>query len=143
MRRAGAWSGTERNSAITASISMQVWRALTDGTPVVITSHQDLDGDGIGASLALWHALRWAGVRCAQIFESPVPAVFEFLSGLDQRAGSVDELPDRFHLAVVDCSSLSRIGSLARHMDRVDRIVNIDHHVSNDLFGHVNYVERD
>jgi len=122
---------------------MQVWRALTDGTPVVITSHQDLDGDGIGASLALWHALRWAGVRCAQIFESPVPAVFEFLSGLDQRAASVDELPDRFHLAVVDCSSLSRIGSLARHMGRVDRIVNIDHHVSNDLFGHVNYVERD
>jgi phosphoesterase RecJ-like protein len=122
---------------------MQVWQALTDGTPVVVTSHQDLDGDGIGASLALWHALRGVGVRCTQIFESPVPAVFEFLAGLDQRAGSVDELPDRFQLAVVDCSSLRRIGSLAAQMDRVDRIVNIDHHLTNDLFGEVNYVERD
>ena len=122
---------------------MQVWQALTDGAPVVITAHQDLDGDGIGASLALWHALRGAGIRCVQIFESPIPAIYEFLPGLDQRANSVDELPDRFQLAVVDCSSLGRIGSLAGHMDRVDRIVNIDHHVTNGLFGHVNYVERD
>ena len=122
---------------------MQVWETLTDGTPVVVTSHEHLDGDGIGGTLALWHALRGAGVRCAHIFESPVPAVFEFLSGIEQRAASVDELPERFHLAVVDCSSLDRIGSLAGHTDRVDRIVNIDHHATNSLFGHVNYVERD
>lgn len=119
-----------------------MWGTLTDGTPVVVTSHIRLDGDGIGAALALWHSLKGRGLECAVFFEPPVPAVFGFLPGADQRVSSLDELPERFHLAVLDCGSLDRIGSLARLADRAVRIVNIDHHVTNDAFGHINYVDR-
>jgi len=100
-----------------------------------------LDGDGLGASLGLWHALKAAGVSCRQVYEPPVPVVFEFLPGADQRDECAESLPDTFNLAVVDCGALDRIGRLARHADRAGTIVNIDHHVSNRFFGDLNYVD--
>ena len=131
----------ERSRAIAASVEKRIWRMLTDGTPVVVTSHRDLDGDGVGAALALWHGLRNAGVRCAQYYEPPVPAAFEFLPGLNKRVG-LEKLPKRFHLVVLDCGGLSRVGALARHAGRAERIINIDHHRTSEKFGDVNLIER-
>ena len=129
-------------SAIATQIEKQIWQTLTDGSPVVVTSHERLDGDGIGAALGLWHGLRDAGVSCTQSFDSPVPEVFRFLPGLEEQR-SPEQLPDRFHLAVVDCGSLDRVGPPAEHADRAIRTLNIDHHVTNDQFGDVNYVDRE
>jgi len=128
--------------AIGTDIERQIWDLLTDGTPVVVTSHVNLDGDGVGGALALWHALRGVGIECVQHYEAPMPSVFEFLPGLDERAG-LDGLPERFHLAVIDCGDLARTGQLAGERDRAERIVNIDHHRTNYEFGHINYVDRD
>jgi phosphoesterase RecJ-like protein len=43
---------------------------------------------------------------------------------------------------VADCGALERIGSLAEHAHRAVRIVNVDHHLTNSLFGDINYVDR-
>jgi phosphoesterase RecJ-like protein len=50
-------------------------------------------------------------------------------------------LPERFHLAVLDCGALARIGTLAQHAERACCIVNIDHHFANSRFGDINYVD--
>ena len=126
---------------IATSIEQQIWQLLTEGTPVVVTSHERQDGDALGAGVALWHALRNAGVQCSQFYEPPLPAVFEFLPGLEGRARSVQELPERFQLVVLDAGSLDRVGALAHEAPRAVRIINIDHHRTNSLFGHVNYVD--
>lgn len=108
---------------------------------MVVTSHERIDGDGLGASLGLWHALRDAGVECRQFYDSAIPVAFEFLPGVGQRAQSPQELPERFQLAVVDSGSLGRIGVMAHHVDRAAVILNIDHHATNSQFGLVNYVD--
>ena len=133
----------ERSGTIAASIEKRIWNLVTDGTPVVVTSHVNLDGDGVGAVLALWHGLRSVGVECVQYHEPPMPSVFEFLPGLDRRVKNVRRLPKRFHLVAVDSGTLDRTGALAEKASQAVRIVNIDHHRTNDRFGHINYVVRD
>ncbi len=122
----------------------RIWEVLTDGRPVVVTSHVRLDGDGLGSSLALWHALRTAGIRAEVTFPPPMPEVFDYLSGLDERITDLEkDLPERFHLVVIDCGSLARVGELADYADRADKIINIDHHSTHDQFGDVNLIEED
>jgi len=128
---------------IETGVKAQIWDVLTDGMPVVVTSHERLDGDAVGAALALWHGLRQAGVACAQVYEPPVPAVFGFLPGLDGQVELPEGLPERFHLVVVDCASLDRVGRLAGYAGRAVTTINIDHHLTNDAFGDINYVRPD
>ena len=117
-----------------------IWSALTDGQPVVVTSHERLDGDAVGASLALWHGLRHRGVEACTFFQPPTPPTFHFLSGMDQRQSDVAALPSSHNLAVIDCGALYRVGEQAERLSRAACTVNIDHHDSNALFGDLNYV---
>jgi len=127
----------------TARIFSAIWDVLTDGLPVVITSHVRLDGDGIGCALALYHALCGKGLEAHVVLEPPVPAMFDFLPGMDAVVGGPDGLPHSYNLVVIDCGTLERTGALARALTGRARTINIDHHASNALFGDVNYVEGD
>ena len=118
-----------------------IWDVLTDGLPVVITSHMRLDGDGVGCSLALWHALRDRGVEARIILEPPIPTFFGFLPGMESVQTDAAGLPAAYNLAVIDCSGLDRIGALADALTGRARTVNIDHHETNVMFGDLNYVE--
>ncbi|MDP6440061.1 MAG: bifunctional oligoribonuclease/PAP phosphatase NrnA [Candidatus Brocadiia bacterium] len=126
-------SGTSSEKAI--------WELLTGPTPVVVTAHVRIDGDALGAALALWHALRDAGQECRTFFDSVIPVTYDFLPGLAERAASPQELPERFVLAVLDTGSLDRIGCLAAHVHQAVSVLNIDHHATNSQFGDLNYVD--
>jgi len=123
------------------SIDRRLWALITGSAPVVIGSHVRIDGDGLGASLALMHGLRDAGVECCAFIDSPVPTALGFLPGVRDLLPSPDALPERFGLVVLDCGSLARAGRLAEHAGRATKIFNIDHHATNDQFGDVNYVD--
>jgi len=117
-----------------------IWALLTDGLPAVLTSHARLDGDAVGSTLALWHALRNAGVEAHVFFEPPTPAVFDCLPGMEMRASDVSQLPPAHHLVVIDCSSLDRAGERIARLPGRAQTVNIDHHASNTRFGDLNCV---
>jgi phosphoesterase RecJ-like protein len=119
----------------------KIWELITDGLPVVITSHQRGDGDSVGASLALWHALKARGVQAYTLFEPPLPTVLEFLPGLDECLQDPAGLPGAYHLVVLDCGDLERVGGWAGELAGAAETINIDHHASNNRFGDVNLVE--
>lgn len=118
-----------------------IWSVLSDGTPVVVTSHARLDGDGVGSALALWHALRARGTEARLFLQPPVPSMFMFLPGVEQACGTAEELPDRFHLVVIDCGCPERIGAPQGALEGAARTINIDHHDSNTGFADLNYVD--
>ena len=125
-----------------ASVCAQIWEALTDGGLVVVTSHERLDGDGVGSALALCHALRGRGVEVRAFFQPPTPPMFDFLPGMDCCCRDARLLPDSYTLAVLDCGALSRVGDQADLLAAGStRTINIDHHGSNDLFGDITYVD--
>lgn len=100
----------------------------------LITSHIRLDGDAIGSELALYHALRRMGKKAVVYNEDETPEAYGFLPGAEEIVHTLD-LPERFEAVfVLDCSELDRVGKEAARIGNIGRVINIDHHISNNGF---------
>lgn len=113
---------------------------ISGETPVYIFSHPYSDGDSIGSSLGLYHLLRAAGVQAVPVLPTPFPRVFDFLlDGVEVMTPPVDI---RGRMAVVlDCGDLRRVSQTGQSLEGARTIINIDHHLNNEMFGHYNYVD--
>jgi len=118
-----------------------ILEVLENGAAALVTSHVRLDGDGVGSALALVHALRARGVAAAPVFQPPTPPIFDFLPGLEENAATTGDFPEEFNLVVLDCGNYRRVGEVGERLQRRERLINIDHHESNTLFGDLNYVD--
>ncbi len=100
---------------------------------MLTTGHESPDADAIGSALGIALALEARGVRVETVFADPVPAMYDFMPGVERArlAPSADLDPD---LIVVCDGDPARTGAVmtenAELFGRVP-IVNIDHHVSN------------
>lgn len=107
----------------------------------LITSHIDPDGDAIGCQLAIYSVLKRLGKRVKVVSEDSVPAAFAFIEGSGE---ILTEPVEPCEVAVVvDSGSLDRVGSAKDIVLKCSTVVNIDHHGSNDYFGHHNLVITD
>lgn len=107
---------------------------------VLIISHIMPDGDTLGSALGLAWALRARGIEARLSCADAVPSEFWFLPGIADYASR--PLTDEQAVLIVDSSDLERIGNIYGEaaFARVP-VVNIDHHVTNLLFGTINLVE--
>ncbi len=108
---------------------------------VTIFIHKSPDGDALGSALALALALEKKGKEVAIYCWDHVPYFYRFLPRwqMVQRVRSQEEVV--FHPLVVglDSSDLGRLPFLQGKPP--GRVVNIDHHPTNTLWGDVNLVE--
>ena len=108
----------------------------------LITSHVRLDGDALGSELALYHMLLDAGKKVVIYNQDETPANYCFLPGTDAIVHKLPVLEKYDMVFVLDCSELDRIGDESSHIGSMERIVNIDHHISNDKFGTIVYTDN-
>ena len=107
----------------------------------LVTSHIDPDGDAIGSALAIASVCKRLDKSVKVLLEEPVPMTFEFLKGSDD---VITAPTDPCEVAlVVDAAGLDRVGWVRDVVEKCPVIVNIDHHGSNDYFGHHNLVLTD
>lgn len=119
----------------------QIVRHLKSSRQVFLASHIQPDGDAIGSLLALGLSLPQLGVQTALFNESHIPAVYRFLPGVAAISRRLDT-QTRFDTAVIlDCGSLERIGAAAAVVSRIPTIINVDHHVTNTGFGHLQLID--
>jgi phosphoesterase RecJ-like protein len=107
----------------------------------LLSSHAGLDGDCVGSQLAMYWYLTSLGKRVCVFNHDSLPDKFGFLTNAgvlthERPAGPFDVL------VVLDCSNPSRLGWDGWE-DMSSRVVNIDHHRDNVLFGIVNLVKAD
>lgn len=115
---------------------------LATARDVAVATHIIPDGDCLGSMLALTLALRDRGARVVAINADPVPEMFQYLPGQETiiPPAMVTHVPPL--LVMVDCTDLERAGTgFSSWQNRVEEIINIDHHVSNTRFGHLNLVD--
>jgi bifunctional oligoribonuclease and PAP phosphatase NrnA len=128
---------TRRNSALEIDA---IVREITRGRRFLITSHSRPDGDSIGSQLALAFALKGLGKQVTVVNRDPAPAPLQSLPGVADIviAERVDDPCDA--LFVMECGDLGRPGidGLAKY-----RIVNIDHHPGNALYGAINWFDTE
>src|SRR6266508_5707546 len=116
-----------------ARAAEEIAAALPAGRRVVLTTHVNADGDGVGSEIGLWHLLRARGVDVSIANPTGIPERFDFLvpDGADASDRAVKESERADVIVVLDIGDLSRPGDLGhavRH--RAVPTVCIDHHVS-------------
>lgn len=106
----------------------------------LVTTHENPDGDAVGSSLALAGYLKSLGKDVTVHFCDPVPDLYAFLplsSEVEQK------LPDRDYdvCIVLDVGEFRRAGTQVNQCRRIGKFINIDHHLTIDNFGTINFID--
>ena len=111
----------------------------------LVLSHQNPDGDTLGSMLALGELLKTLGHNVDRAVSDPVPEVYKFLPFANLVKLPNDSLlRENYDMAFsLDCGSVKRLGSAKKFWDTAAATVNIDHHISNEKFGKINWIEAD
>ena len=116
-----------------AAVPADVVARLRSAGRVLVTGHESPDADAIGAAVGLGLTLGSLGARVEAVFSDPVPAMYDFLPGVERARLSPSAGLDPELIVVCD-GDVARTGAVARDnaelFGRVP-VVNIDHHVSN------------
>ncbi|MBN2483678.1 MAG: bifunctional oligoribonuclease/PAP phosphatase NrnA [Candidatus Omnitrophica bacterium] len=113
---------------------------LKNNKKFLITAHMNLEGDALGAQLAMYCLLKHLKKQAYICDNDPVPRAYSFLPHVKKIRTEVPDI--QFDAALVlDCSDSFRTGMIKNHLSRARYIVNIDHHISNTFFGDVNWVD--
>ncbi|NLK17621.1 MAG: bifunctional oligoribonuclease/PAP phosphatase NrnA [Clostridiales bacterium] len=109
---------------------------INEAKSIAILCHIRPDGDTLGSALALKNALKHK--ECFVYCDDAISQKFDFLKGFyDIRGG---EIGSHDLIICVDCSDLGRLGSYSSAVKYHENTVNIDHHISNEEFAHINCV---
>lgn len=109
----------------------------------LITAHTNLEGDALGSELAFYCLLKKLGKDAMIINEDDIPPGYNFLPQVKAIKKFKKNLKNiRFDcLVVLDCSDLKRTGEVYKINIHNRPILNIDHHISNETFGDINWVK--
>ncbi len=109
----------------------------------LVTTHTNPEGDALGAELAFYRLLKRLGKTATVVNEDDVPYEYNFLPGVKIiKKFKKEQKKIRFDCFVaLDCSDLKRTGEVYRINTEHKLTLNIDHHISNDKFADVNWVE--
>lgn len=120
-------------------ISGEIKTRLAKAEKIVIASHVRPDGDAIGSLLGLGLALQESGKSVQMVLTDGVPSSFKYLEG----SQLVQKEPKGTHdtFITVDAAEFKRVGKIFEDFGQPD--INIDHHITNGLFGKINLIEAD
>ncbi|MBA5850456.1 bifunctional oligoribonuclease/PAP phosphatase NrnA [Clostridium sp. cel8] len=115
---------------------------ISNSKNIAITFHKSPDGDSIGSALALFQGLSSKGKEVSILSTEEIPEDFKFLPG------SLNIDPEKFEVEsktecviVLDCGDKKRINANLNFENRNYKIINIDHHVTNEKYGDINYID--
>lgn len=115
-------------------------KIILNSNKIGITYHVSPDGDAVGSALALLNGLRYLNKNAYLISKDIISENLQFLKSANEGDGLVTTpSEDTDIVVVVDCGNFERIS--ADLMNFKGNIINIDHHVSNDKYGKLNYVD--
>jgi len=114
---------------------IKIQNLLTQSEKPLILSHIRPDGDAIGSVIALSLALQKIGKKPQGVITDGIPRKYKSLIGADQISTHIKG--DYDLVIALDCADKKRVGSSA---ETSNIHINIDHHVTNELFGDTNLV---
>ncbi|WP_102400680.1 DHH family phosphoesterase [Haloimpatiens massiliensis] len=126
-------------------IMNEILKKISESENIVITFHESPDGDSIGTSLALMQGLKKLHKHVKIISKDSTPKYLQFLPYSKEINGENRIIPKNTDcVLVVDCGDVKRINVENLNLENKDYIlVNIDHHLSNEMYGDYNYVNTD
>lgn len=123
----------------------EVLRELTASEHFLVTIHVNPDGDAIGSLLGMTRLLESLGKRAVPVSHDPVFERYMFLEGADKvrtveqakKEGPFDAM------VILDAGAFDRIGDVQTLLNDDMKVVNVDHHISNDGFGKASWIDTE
>ena len=113
---------------------------FNNSNKIIVVTHAHPDGDAIGSLIAMGMSLEALNKKITLYCESLIPAVYRFLPEVHRVVNKIGNL--NYDMAVIlDCGDLSRVGQTVSYLEQIPVIVNIDHHVTNTRFGHLQLID--
>jgi len=128
----------------TKAINKKIREAIYSANTVLLISHQNPDGDALGCLTAFSQYLDNIK-KNHEVFCMKLPKnSYRFLLNIEKVKSFDHELSRNFDLIITfDSSSLQYAGAhkLVESLKGNHTLINIDHHHTNELFGHINLVK--
>lgn len=121
-----------------------VENAIRKSKKFIITAHINPEGDSLGSQLAMAGLLSSLDKDFVIFNSDRAPKHYKFLPGIGLIRNKIAKKNKDFDTAIVlDCPNLRRTGKAESVVKEAKSIINIDHHVSNENFGDINWVWKD
>lgn len=122
-------------------IEKEIFEFIRKSENILLTSHERIDGDGVGSELAMCLALKRIGKKPVIINVGEIPPIYRFLPASGEAKVFPEGWRDDFDLCIaLDSGSSDRFAAVHAKLAGNVPIVNIDHHYSNTRFGKINWV---
>ncbi len=125
------------------TIHKDILALINQAQSILITSHEDPDGDSLGSQLAVHRLLQSLDKENAIVDQGKIPFKYIFLPDIalvidiENYNGRTD-----FDLAIIlECPNVERTGKVSRLIGPSTKIINIDHHPDNSGFGDLVWLE--
>lgn len=122
----------------TTTIS-EVAKIIAQKNKIALFSHTNPDGDTIGASIALYLALKKLGKDVAVFCDTPLGTK---LSSFEMTQVIADKFSGKYDIAIaVDCGDIYRLGNFSGIYNSFDETMTLDHH-GGDFFSKYNCIRK-
>ncbi|MCJ7648769.1 MAG: bifunctional oligoribonuclease/PAP phosphatase NrnA [Candidatus Lokiarchaeota archaeon] len=122
----------------------EIFKVIQKNNSFLITSHINLDGDGVGSELALYFILKKLNKKPVILNQDKLPRIYNFLPDSNEVHYLENNYIDIKNIdvgIVLDCSNIKRIGKTYEIFKDIRTVINIDHHESNEKYGSLNYID--
>jgi len=112
----------------------------------IVISHQNPDGDAVGSLLGMSYFLEHYKTEHTLFCTTPVPEYLKFLSGVEKIKNKEKTLIDiEYDLIILLDSGDLKYAGVDEHFRKIKGlpiVINIDHHPTNQNYGHINLVHQ-
>jgi len=116
-------------------------RELKKAQSIGVITHINPDGDAVGSVLAIALALKKLKKSAVVIKNDIIPDKYKFLPG-QELITCIDDITAALDILIVlDCGDADRLGNGICLLEKAKTVINIDHHISNTMFGNLNLVD--
>lgn len=125
-------------------IFQKIKEAINKANEVIVVAHQNPDGDALGSLLGMSHYLTLNNTPHTLFCLSPVPEYLKFLPDIEKIVSDEKVLTEKHHdlVIILDSGDLEYAGidQHFRQLKGLPVVINIDHHPTNQHYGHINLV---
>ena len=121
-------------------ISLRIWDFLKESNNIVLATHMGPDGDALGSVFSLALALKMIG-KSPKIILDNYPDKYKFLGNSKLISKDSSDIFKCDAFVCLDCGDKSRIAADENLFEKAKLTINIDHHIANNNFADLNYVD--
>jgi phosphoesterase RecJ-like protein len=120
----------------------EICKSIKKYNNFLITAHTSPEGDALGSQLGFYNLIKKLGKQATIVSDDQLPYGYDFLPGIKliRRLGKKSQDIKFDCLVALDCADLKRTGRVYKLNKNHKPVLNIDHHISNQIFGDVNWV---